>query len=30
MPLWLEMVVLMLMAYLAGFGLGWAIWNRGN
>lgn len=28
MPLWLEMVVLMLMVYLAGFGLGWIFWGR--
>lgn len=27
MPLWLEMLVLLLMTYLAGFGIGWAIWS---
>jgi hypothetical protein len=28
MPLWLELLVLLLLTYLAGFGIGWAIWNR--
>lgn len=28
MPLWLELVVLLLLTYLAGFGIGWAVWNR--
>ena len=28
MPLWLEMVVLLLLTYLAGFALGWALWSR--
>ncbi len=28
MPLWLEMVVLLLLTYLVGFGLGWVMWNR--
>jgi hypothetical protein len=30
MPLWLEMLVLMLLTYLLGFGIGWLIWNRGE
>ncbi len=30
MPLWLEMMVLLLLTYLAGFGIGWLIWNRGE
>lgn len=28
LPLWIEMQLLMLMTYAAGFGLGWAIWGR--
>lgn len=28
MPMWLELVVLLLLTYFGGFGLGWAIWNR--
>jgi hypothetical protein len=28
MPLWLEMLVLLLLTYFAGFGIGWAVWNR--
>jgi hypothetical protein len=30
MPLWLELTVLLLLTYLAGFGLGWALWNRSD
>ena len=30
MPLWLEILVLMLLTYLLGFGIGWLIWNRGE
>jgi hypothetical protein len=30
MPLWLELLVLVMLTYLAGFGLGWAIWNGRN
>ena len=29
MPLWLELTVLMLLAYAAGLAIGWAIWGRG-
>ena len=29
MPLWLELMVLMLVAYTAGLAIGWAIWGRG-
>ena len=28
MPIWLEIVVMMLLAYMAGLGIGWAIWGR--
>lgn len=28
MPLWLEMLVLMLLTYLAGFGIGWGLWSK--
>jgi len=30
MPLWLEMLVLMLLTYLLGFGIGWVVWKRGD
>ena len=28
MPLWIELIVLALMAYAIGVGLGWALWGR--
>ena len=28
MPIWMELLVLMLVAYAAGLALGWAIWAR--
>jgi len=28
MPIWMEVLVLMLFAYAIGLGLGWAIWGR--
>ena len=28
MPLWLEMLVLMLLTYVAGLGLGWLVFKR--
>ncbi len=28
MPIWLELLVLLLVTYLVGIGLGWAIWGR--
>ncbi len=28
MPIWLELIVLALTAYMAGIGIGWAIWGR--
>lgn len=28
MPIWMEVLVLMLFAYAAGIGLGWAFWGR--
>jgi len=28
MPIWMEVLVLMLLAYAVGLGLGWAIWGR--
>ena len=27
MPVWFEMLVLMLVAYAIGIGIGWAIWG---
>ena len=30
MPIWLELTVLMLVAYAAGLAIGWAIWGRGT
>ena len=29
MPIWIELMVLMLVAYAAGLTIGWAIWRRG-
>lgn len=28
MPIWLELLVLLLIAYALGLGLGWALWGR--
>lgn len=28
MPIWLELLVLLLIAYAVGLGIGWAIWAR--
>ncbi len=28
MPLWLEMLVLMLLTYAMGLGIGWMLWGR--
>ena len=28
MPIWLELVVLTLIAYAAGLAIGWALWGR--
>ncbi len=28
MPIWLELLVLLLVAYAIGIGLGWVIWGR--
>jgi len=28
MPIWLELLVLMLIAYATGIAIGWAIWGR--
>jgi len=28
MPIWLELLVLLLVAYAIGIGIGWAIWGR--
>jgi hypothetical protein len=28
MPIWLELLVLLLTTYMAGIGIGWAIWGR--
>ena len=30
MPIWLELLVLMLVAYAAGLAIGWTIWGRGS
>ena len=30
MPIWLELLVLMLLAYTAGLAIGWALWGRGS
>lgn len=28
MPIWMEVLVLMLLAYAIGLGIGWTIWGR--
>jgi hypothetical protein len=28
MPIWLELLVLLLVAHAIGIGIGWAIWGR--
>ena len=28
MPIWMEVLVLMLLAYAIGIGIGWAVWGR--
>ena len=28
MPIWMEVLVMMLFAYAVGLGLGWAVWGR--
>ncbi len=28
MPIWLELLVLLLVAYAAGIGIGWLIWGK--
>ncbi len=28
MPIWMEVLVLMLFAYAVGLGLGWVVWGR--
>ncbi len=30
MPIWFEVTALMLVAYLAGLTIGWALWGRGQ
>lgn len=30
MPIWLELLMLMLVAYAAGLAIGWALWGRGT
>ncbi len=30
MPLWLEMLVMLLLTYFVGFGIGWLAWSRGD
>lgn len=29
MPIWIELMVLMLVAYAAGLAIGWGTWRRG-
>lgn len=29
MPIWLELLVLLLIAYAIGLGIGWLLWGRG-
>lgn len=29
MPIWMELLVLLLVAYAAGLAIGWAMWGRG-
>lgn len=28
MPIWMEVLILMLVAYATGLGIGWGIWGR--
>lgn len=28
MPIWLELLVLLMVTYVVGMGIGWAIWGR--
>ena len=30
MAIWMEVLVLMLLAYAVGLALGWAVWGRAN
>lgn len=30
MPIWLELLILSLVAYALGLGIGWALWGRGD
>ena len=30
MPVWMELLVLMLVAYAVGLGVGWALWGRNS
>ena len=30
MPIWIELLVLMLVAYTVGLAIGWALWGRGT
>lgn len=30
MPIWFELLVLMLVTYVAGLGIGWVLWGRGG
>ena len=30
MPIWFEITALMLVTYLAGLTIGWALWGRGD
>ena len=30
MPLWIELIVLLLLTHAGGLAMGWAIWGRGD
>ena len=30
MPIWLELLVLLMVAYLVGLAIGWLLWGRAN
>lgn len=30
MPIWLELLILSLVTYALGLGIGWALWGRGD
>jgi hypothetical protein len=30
MPIWLEVLILSMIAYILGLGIGWLVWGRAN